>query len=117
MKIRILKIIGLILIIAAIIVLGLYIGNKDTRYWIDKNILKKTLNEEDLPTISIEEAENISIYAYSNYVVTYNKNILTIYNSKANKEKELNIQVKTPMFYSAGKYLLVADKEAQNQSS
>ena len=114
MKIRILKIIGLILIIAAIIVLGLYIGNKDTRYWIDKNILKKTLNEEDLPTISIEEAENISIYAYSNYVVTYNKNILTIYNSKANKEKELNIQVKTPIFYSAGKYLLVADKEAQN---
>ena len=114
MKIKILKIVGLILIVLAIIVLGLYIGNKDTRYWIDKNILKKTLNEEDLPKISIEESDNVSIYAYSDYIVTFSKNSLSIYNTKANKEKDITLQVKTPMFCSAGKYLLVADKDASN---
>ena len=114
MKKKILIGIITLLIIIIAVAIGLYVGNSTVRLWTDKYILKKDIGEEDLPTIEIEEKDNIQAYAYSNYLATVGNNTLTIYNSSAKVVTSINVSITKPQFESAGRYLLVADQGGEN---
>ena len=62
MKKTIWIIIASIITIVLVILLGLYVGDINTRNWIDKNILKKDVEEEDLPTIELENRKDYKYY-------------------------------------------------------
>ena len=118
MKNRIVKIIisilALLIIVSLIVSIGLYVGNSSARMWIDKNILRKDIGEENLPTIEIDENDNVAVYAYKNHIATVSNNKLTIYNQSGKAEETINVSITSPKFASCGEYLLVADEGKSN---
>jgi len=96
------------LIIFIIVVIGLYIGNREARNYIDRNILGKEVTSKDLPQIMLED--NSNVYAYGNYIAVLNNNELTIYDKNAKKLTNIEVEVSSPQFASCEGYLLVADK-------
>ncbi len=104
----------LIIVLIAITAIGLYLGNSTIRLWVDKNILKKDIGEENLPFIEIEESDNVSVYAYSDYIATISNSTLTLYNSNANVVTNMDVTVTNPKFYANGRYLLLADEGGEN---
>ncbi len=116
MKKKKILVIALLIILGVIIstLIGFYVGNNSVRLWIDKNVLKKDIGEENLPAIEIDEDKDLSVCAYSNYVATVENNTLTIYNQSAKVDTTISVSVTNPEFFSCGKYLLIADKGASN---
>lgn len=110
-KILILMIV-LILMIAFITILAMYIYNKETRNWIDKNILQKEKTQNNLPSIELEDG-NSYVYAFSKYIGVLSKNNFKIYNGTGKKENELTLDIAKPIFYSNNRYLAVAEEKGQ----
>ena len=48
-----------IILLMLLVALGLYLGNSQIRLWLNKYILGKDIGEENLPSIEIEESDNI----------------------------------------------------------
>ena len=71
-------VIASIIFLIITIMVGMYIGNSSFRLWIDKNVLKRNIAEEELPTIDIEESKNTSVYAYGNYIAIIEDNTLSM---------------------------------------
>ena len=108
---KILKILFTIIIIGLIIAgIILYRENRTLQNFMDENIFKKTVSENNLSSIDIDNDSNTYICAFSNYIGVLNNNILTAYNSYAKNEFSLNIEITMPIFSSEGKYLAVAEK-------
>lgn len=108
---KILKILFTIIIIGLIIAgIILYRENRTLQNFMDENIFKKTVSENNLSSIDIDNDSNTYICAFSNYIGVLNNNILTAYNSYAKNEFLLNIEITMPIFSSEGKYLAVAEK-------
>ncbi len=103
----------LIFIIAIASITAIYINNKETRKWIDKNILRKEKLQNNLASIEIDETNNFNIYAYNRYIGILEKNTFQIYNSVGKKEKELTLEITKPIFASDNRYLTVADEKSQ----
>lgn len=101
-----------ILVIAFIVILIFYIKNENIRLWIDKNILRKEILQEQVAYIELED-ENAQSYAYSQYLGVLSKNNFDIYNSSGNKEATLDLQITTPLFSANDRFLAVADKGGQ----
>lgn len=100
------------LVIIAIVVMAIYSNNREARNWIDKNILKKEVKQNNLQTIEIE-TKNDSVCAFYKYIGILNKNQFDIYSSTGKKEKTLNLEITTPIFSSNGRYLAVAEKRGK----
>ena len=113
MKKKVILIIGLIIGIVIITIISLYIANEDVRNWMDEYIFRKNIEEEDLPTIQLEN-ENSNIFAYDNHIVILQNNELTIYNTSGKEETTINVSINNPIFSSSGRYLLIGDKGSQN---
>ena len=110
-KIIIISIITVILI--AIITISLiYIYNKEAREWIDKNILRKEVLQNNATTIELKD-EQSSIYAFNKYIGILSKTKLNIYNQSGNSESELDIQISNPLFNSANRFLAIAESQGQ----
>lgn len=110
-KIIIISIIAVILI--AIITISLiYIYNKEAREWIDKNILRKEVLQNNATTIELKD-EQSSIYAFNKYIGILSKTKLNIYNQSGNSESELDIQISNPLFNSANRFLAIAESQGQ----
>ena len=109
----------LILIIICIVALAMiitsifYLYNKNVREWIDKNILRKEIQQNRAVTIDLKEEQANNIYAFNKYIGILNKNKFTIYNNTGNKENELEIQISNPMFDSANRFLAIAESKGQ----
>ena len=101
----------LILIIST--VLGLYVGNSEARDWVDRNILKKVVEEEALNSIEFEN-DNAKSVAFSSRIAVVSNNTLKIYDESAKETTSIDVNITTPMFYSNGDYLLVGDYEKSN---
>ena len=112
-KLKIVLILIFILIIGIIVILFLYKENENVKYWIDKNILKKEVMQEQAIYIELEN-ENSQAYAYSQYLGVLSNNKFDIYNSSGNKEETLSIEISNPIFNSDGRFLAVAEKDGQN---
>ena len=113
-KKQVIRTILIILGILLVIILGLYVGDEKSRYWIEKNILGTSIEEEDLPKIEYEQDKNIKVIAYQDYVAIILENQLKIYNKNGKLETEISINVTNPIFATNKKYLLIGDLEKNN---
>lgn len=103
----------ILLIIAIIVVIALYISNENVRIFIDRNILRKEVLENDVVKIELNSQESTSIYAYQKYITVLNKNVLTTYNSSGKKEHEYEIQISNPTYASNNRFLVLAESKGQ----
>lgn len=111
-KIIILLIIVLIISLT-IIFLAIYKSNKSARDWIDKNIFRKEVMQDNVTTIELKEGQTSNIYAFNKYIGILNKNKFTIYGNTGNIEKELEIQISNPIFNSSNRFLAIAETKGQ----
>ena len=103
-----------IIIIALISTIsGLYVGNNEAKNWIDKNVLRKEITNENLKVIDLED-ENAKVIAYDSKIATVAKNVLTIYDSNGKVVNTIDVEITSPYFYANGDYLIVADLGASN---
>lgn len=102
-----------VIIITLAIFIGIYINNKEAREWIDKNIFRKEVIQDNVTTIDLKEGQSNNIYAFNKYIGILNKNKLAIYANTGNKEKELEMQISNPLFNSANRFLIVGENKGQ----
>lgn len=113
-KKKLLLIIFIIIIAIALITIAIiYCNNKETREWIDKNIFRKEVMQDKVITIELKEEQNGNIYAFNKYIGILNKNKFEIYGNTGNKEKELEIQISSPIFNSANRFLAIGEKKGK----
>lgn len=105
--------------IIAIVIIGLiaiavvYYNNKPAREWIDRVILRKEVMQDNVCTIELKESQNANIYAFNKYIGILSKNKFAIYGSTGNEEKNLEVQVSNPIFDSANRFLVMAEKKGK----
>lgn len=109
----IITIIAIIIILFLIIISAIYINNKNVRLWIDKNIFRKEVIQNNLPTIELNESDTQSIYAFNKYIGVLSKNQFAIYDNSGKKQDELNIEITKPIFNSNGRHLVIAEEKGQ----
>ena len=88
-------------------------GNKTFRDFMDKYVLMKNVTENNLNSITLEEPENIQVYAYDKYISVFSQNKLVGYNSNGKKEYELSVEITNPIIDTNNRFLLIAEKEKQ----
>ena len=109
----IITIIALIITLFLIIISAIYINNKNVRLWIDKNIFRKEVIQNNLPTIELNESDTQNIYAFNKYIGVLSKNQFAIYDNSGKKQDELNIEITKPIFNSNGRHLVIAEEKGQ----
>lgn len=102
-----------ILVIALITITILYYNNRQAREWIDKNIFRKEIMQDNVNTIELKENENTNIQAFNKYIGVLNKNKFVIYGNTGNEEKTLEVEVSNPIFDSANRFLVMAEKNGK----
>lgn len=102
-----------VLILTSIILFCVYMGNKTFRDFMDKYVLMKNVTENNLNSITLEEPENIQVYAYDKYISVFSQNKLVGYNSNGKKEYELSVEITNPIIDTNNRFLLIAEKEKQ----
>lgn len=102
----------LIIIISILTIYLIYANNVEFRKYMDENILNKNIETSDLKSIEINDYDKSHIFAYSRYVAILKDNTLKTYNDKGNQEKELTIQITTPIVESTDKYLVLAEQNS-----
>ena len=101
------------IIVFLIIISAIYINNKNVRLWIDKNIFRKEVIQNNLPTIELNESDTQNIYAFNKYIGVLSKNQFAIYDNSGKKQDELNIEITKPIFNSSGRHLVIAEEKGQ----
>ena len=109
----IITIIAIIITLFLIIISAIYINNKNIRLWIDKNIFRKEVIQNNLPTIELNESDTQNIYAFNKYIGVLTKNQFAIYDNSGKKQDELNIEITKPIFNSNGRHLVIAEEKGQ----
>lgn len=102
-----------ILFITIIIIISLYIADKNFREKVDINILKKEISEEKMVSIDIQSDMLQNIYAYDKYITILDNNKLNIYNSSGNLEKTADVEITEPLYNSNNRFLVVAEKDKE----
>ena len=77
------------------------------------HILRKEINEDDIATIELDVDKRQYIYAYDRYISVLCNGKLSVYNSYANKEAELDIGISNPLFDRTSGYMGVAESGGQ----
>lgn len=91
----------------------LYTNNDSVRNFFDKYIFRKEVNEENVPSIDLENIKESNIYAFKGYIVIVDNNMIKMYNKSGNEEYSLDVQISNPLFEANGDYLCVAEKGGQ----
>ena len=68
----------LIIVIILIILFSLYIANENFRNFIDVNIFRKSINDNNTSTIEFEDDSSAKVFSYDKYIAILNKNVFTI---------------------------------------
>lgn len=106
------KIITISLILAIlVIILAIYVTNKEFRNFIDNKLFNKQLTENTLDFIELNSDDNPTCFAYDNYIGVLAKSTLFIYNNKGNVENTLSINVSVPIINTNGKYIVISEKD------
>lgn len=103
----------LVIFILASVITVVYISNSYFRNFMDKYVLLKSVTENNLPYISIENESNIYATAYYNYVAVLDNNKLTLYNSSGNEVGNFEINISLPIFATQDNYMVIAEKNKQ----
>lgn len=112
------KTIGIIVIIAILLIAILaivivYCNNEEVREWIDKNVFRKEVMQDNASAIELKESETSNVYAFNKYIGVLNKNKFIIYGNAGNEEKTLEVEVSNPIFNSANRFLVMAEKKGR----
>ena len=102
-----------IVIIAIISIIVAYCNNEKVREWIDKNIFRKEFMQDNVSTIELKESQNANIHAFNRYIGVLNKNKFIIYSNTGSEEKSLEVEVSNPIFNSANRFLVIAEKKGK----
>ena len=102
-----------ILVVAIIVLVSLYITNKEFRNWIDIQVFRKEISQDKVTTIELDEGQNANIYAFNKYIGILNKNKLLLYASTSAEEANLDIQITNPVFHSANRFLIIGEANGQ----
>lgn len=102
-----------IVIIAIISIIVAYCNNEKVREWIDKNIFRKEVMQDNVSTIELKESQNANIHAFNRYIGVLNKNKFIIYSNTGSEEKTLEVEVSNPIFNSANRFLVIAEKKGK----
>lgn len=109
-----LAIIIAILVLSIIVMFIIYCNNAKFRKWTDKNILQKEIKQGNTVSIEFNGENNSTVYAFDKYIVTLENKILKIYNNLGKEEENITTNISNPIYDTAGKYLLVAEKDGQS---
>lgn len=101
----------IITILIAFIII--YCSQKEAREWIDKNIFRKEVRQDNVTTIELKESEKSNIHAFNKYIGVLNKNNFIIYDSTGQEEKVLEVEVSSPIFDSANRFLVMGEKKGK----
>ncbi len=113
LKNKLLILLGIVVLIAIVSSVLVYILNEEAREWININILKKEIEEEDIATIELDVDKTEYIYAYDKYITILCNGKLSIYNSYGSKEAELDVQISKPIYEKNNNYLVIAENMGQ----
>ncbi len=102
-----------IIIVMLTVVGGLYISNRVVRDWIDRNIFRKEVEQDTVATIELNEEQQANIYAFNRYIGILNQTKFTIYGNTGNEEATLDVQISSPIFSSANRFLAIAENKGQ----
>ena len=102
-----------IVVVAIIVLVALYITNKEFRNWIDIQIFRKEISQDKVATIDLEEEQTANIYAFNKYIGILNKNKFVLYSSTGTEETSLDVQITTPAFYTSNRFLVIGEKNGQ----
>lgn len=100
-----------IILIAIATVTIIYLNNKEAMEWIDKNILKKEIVQNNLPIIELKEENNADIFAFNKYIGVLSKNNFDIYDGIGKKAKSLTLEISKPIYKFNSRYLVVAEEK------
>lgn len=106
----------IMIIIVGIVIFSMiviYCNHKPVREWIDKNIFRKEVVQDNVSTIELAEGQNSNIHAFNKYIGVLNKNKFMIYGNTGNEEKSLEVEVSNPIFDSANRFLVMAEKKGK----
>ena len=110
------RIAGLIilLVIIVIFIVGyiLYATNEEFRTFMDMNVLRKEITENNLNSIVLEDYDKSNIYAYSNKIAVLKDNKLSLYTASGRQEGQLEVQISTPITYSNGRFFMLAQQDS-----
>jgi len=110
-KKRIIKISALLLLIITLITIFLaYKYNSNVRDYLDKNILKKEISNENTTRIDINSESNTTVYGYSKYITILNKNMLQVYTNNSKPDYQLEVTITNPIYESSNRFLCLAEK-------
>lgn len=103
----------IILLIGVLAIAIIYYNHQETREWIDKNIFRKEIKQDNVSSIEIKESENANIYAFNKYIGVLRKNKFVIYGNTGNEEKALEVELSNPIFDSENRFLVIAEKKGK----
>lgn len=101
------------LILIVVVIVVIYYSSEEFRNFMDKYILRKDVTEENVPMIEIDYESNTNVIPYGKYICILAENTLFEYNSSGRKEKEVKIEVNTPVYDVEDKYLVIGEKNNQ----
>ena len=109
-KKKIIFILGVLLLILIIAIIALYISEKGFRDWIDVNILRKNVTEDDTQTINLNTDKNNQIHVFGKYIAILNDKAITLFNSYGEKVSVIDgVNINSALFDSSDKYLAIAE--------
>lgn len=111
-KVTITAIIGIIASIIFLVTV-FYYHNKSVREWIDKNVFRKEVVQDNVSTIELSKNQNENIYAFNKYIGVLDRNQFIIYGNTGNEEKTLEVEVSNPIFDSASRFLAMAENKGK----
>ncbi|MBQ2835809.1 MAG: hypothetical protein IJE68_03125 [Clostridia bacterium] len=103
----------LLIIIAIMVLIGVYFFNMEFRSWCDEKIFRKELLQEDTRYIEIDGDENTQVYAYDKYICVFRKKKLEFYNKVGTKVDEIELDINKAVFISSGRYMAICEEEGK----
>lgn len=101
------------LVIAAIVVFSIYIGEPNFRKWVDVNVLRKDITSENIATIDLNVDKNNQIFCYDKYISILREKNLKLYNAAGENVTDISVNINTALFSANDKYLALAEKNGQ----
>ena len=101
----------IVLIILFAILFAVYISKREVRNWIDINIFRENVSEQDIQSISLNTDKNNQVHVYSNYISLLNDKTVTLYNSYGEKVTSIEVNINSAIFDSSQKYLAIAENK------
>ena len=108
-KIIIIVTICIIFVVLLIILVSLYLSQKNYRNWIDINVFRKNVSEQDIQSINLNTDKNNQIHVYNNYISVLNDKTVTLYNSYGEKITSIEVNINSAIFDSSQKYFAIAE--------